>query len=250
MDEKIFREINTVEDSSWWYKGMRDIYGKLLNQTFSVKNGSVLDIGCGTGFNASLFNNFNNIYGLDNSPEAIKYCSERKKMLRFISGDAAFLPFRSSAFNLICAFGVIEHIDKEESMLKEMFRCCKKNGFIFIMTSAYPFLWTKHDFKTGHKRRYYIGDLRYKVEKSGFEICRISYINFFLLPFIAIGTALYNIRNAFSKRDMGIYGAVNPPRFINEILYSMLRMEANLMRYMNLPCGAGIVCLAEKRKTG
>ena len=75
-----------VEDKHFWYQGMRKIT-KTLFDKYLPKNKrlKILDAGCGTGRNILFLKNYGQVYGLDISPEAIKYC--KKRGLKNIKND-------------------------------------------------------------------------------------------------------------------------------------------------------------------
>lgn len=97
-----------------------------------MKQGLVLDIGCGTGKQTLFLANKNvKVIGLDFSNEMIKKALEKAKNENiydcfFIAGSGEFLPFKSNSFNnIISFFGVLNHMPKYEIAIKEISRVLK-----------------------------------------------------------------------------------------------------------------------------
>lgn len=101
------------------------------------KDSIVLDIGCGTGAGTNILaKNFNKIYGVDVSPDAIEYSKKywKKKNISFIVGSGTNIPFPANRFDIVTAFEVFEHIKEWRKFLLELKRVTKRNGRIYIST--------------------------------------------------------------------------------------------------------------------
>jgi SAM-dependent methyltransferase len=68
--------------------------------------------------------------------------------------EVTALPFADSAFDLVCALDIIEHVDDEDGALSELSRVAKSGGALLISTPLHPSRWTPFDDFVGHKRRY------------------------------------------------------------------------------------------------
>jgi len=71
-----------------------------------------------------------------------------------VLGQVASLPFADGAFDLVCAFDIIEHVDDDDGALSELSRVARSGGVVLISTPLHPSLWTSFDDFVGHKRRY------------------------------------------------------------------------------------------------
>ncbi len=100
----------------------------------------VLDLGCGVGLHAiDLAKCGYRVWGLDISPVAIKLASKNAKNAKtnvhFIVGlTQRRLPFRSSFFDGIVCFRMLNHGTKNEicSVINEIYRVLKPNGYVVI----------------------------------------------------------------------------------------------------------------------
>ena len=64
------------------------------------------------------------------------------------------LPFADSAFDLVCALDIIEHVDDDDGALSELSRVAREGAALVISMPLHPSRWTSFDDFVGHKRRY------------------------------------------------------------------------------------------------
>ncbi len=73
--------------------------------------------------------------------------------------EIGILPFDDGALDLICAFDVIEHLEDDHRLFREMSRVLKDDGTLISAVPVHPHLWTAFDDTVGHARRYDPTDL-------------------------------------------------------------------------------------------
>jgi SAM-dependent methyltransferase len=88
------------------------------------------------------------------------------------SGDIGTLPFREGAFDLVCAFDVIEHVEDDRRVFGELSRVLKDEGLLVFSVPLHPNRWTEFDRVVGHARRYEPSDLLAIMVGSQLEIER------------------------------------------------------------------------------
>lgn len=96
-----------------------------------------LDLGCGTGYGAAaLAQNARQVHAVDRSEEAIAYAREHFRLpnLHFEISPAESVPHPDSAFELITAFELIEHLEDWRALLREAHRLLAWNGFFLVST--------------------------------------------------------------------------------------------------------------------
>jgi len=237
-----------LEETYWWFVGVRAMVESLLSICSQGGSfGRVLDIGCGTGALIDrLKHRCSEIWGVDNSPEALEFC-RRRGLSNLVLSDATQVPFPSDHFDLVTAIGIIEHVDDDRALLAEIRRLLKPGGVMILLTSSFPYLWSEHDTANNHRRRYYLRSLKDRIGSMGFETLRFSHLNFFLFPVLApalVGHRLvFGTASDHPQRIMPL-----PPRFLNRWLTAILRLEARLMRTMTLPWGISMI--GAFRRTG
>ena len=82
------------------------------------------------------------------------------------------LPFCDGAFDVVCAFEVLEHIPDDETVLRELSRVLRPGGALFFSVPVDPALWTGFDDACGHVRRYVASDLAARLAQTGLTIER------------------------------------------------------------------------------
>ena len=102
-----------------------------------VDGALILDIGCGTGTNLSLYHEAGcKVYGIDSSPAMIKVA--RKKLgnradLRL--GDASQMPYPDGLFDLITAMFILHEMPSQirADVMSEIFRVMKDDGRVLLI---------------------------------------------------------------------------------------------------------------------
>lgn len=94
-----------------------------------------LDLGCGKGvFFKHLMNYTDILVGIDLNKIELNYAKKMKIYLKhrnritLVNADASKLPFKEESFDLIWSNCVIEHIEDDINVFKEISRCLKRNG--------------------------------------------------------------------------------------------------------------------------
>ncbi len=251
MHKEFYAEYFKIEDKHWWFIGRREIFLRLLRRYLPPRRDGqprqILDVGCGTGTMLQHLTHFGQAQGIDTDAEAVAFCRERG-ITQVRQVDDPPLPFPDNAFDLITALDVIEHIDDDAGMLRELYRITRPGGRFLFSVPAYPFLWGPQDEISHHKRRYVAAQIRARVTGAGYRIQRLSYCNTFQFPAIAGVRVLrpYRPGSADLKSDF----MMTRPGPANTLLGKVFALEAPLVERMNLPFGVSIVGLAYKRAGG
>ena len=240
MEKEEYKLMYGIEERHWWYKGMRRIICDLIKKyVYCGKKLVILDAGCGTGINMEWLAKYGEVYGVDISEDALKFCKKRK-LERVEKTSIEQLPFKDDTFDLVLSLDVIYHLDVKDDIaaLKEMKRVLRNEGVMILKVPAGKQSFSEHDKKVYTRERYNRGILMKRLVTAGFAVLKLSYCNFFLFP-VVIGV------RAFSKkrREMKNYN-----RFINDLLTSFLVLESKLLNYINLPYGTSLVAVCKKSK--
>lgn len=249
MEKEIYERTFMLEDHYWWFVGQKIWVTKFLDAQRKLPqnpNLRILDAGGGTGGVAKILENYGRVWVIDKSEIAISFCLKRN-LNRIIRGSILNLPFKDEAFDLITILGVLYHKDivSDDIALEEIYRVCKEKGRVFFSEPAYKLLWSSHDILEHSQRRYRLRILRKKIERVGFAIDKISYINSIVFPiifFYRMGKKIFPPkRNSNLKSDLQ-----EIPRVFNKILILFSIFESFLIKRLVLPFGATIICIASK----
>lgn len=108
-----------------------------------VKNGRLLDIGCGEGILLKEGEKYFETYGIDISETAIKRARKICKKTKFKVVAAEKMNFQKNYFDCITCLGSLEHFINPETVLKKILRFIKKDGIVVIVL---PNQWYIVDF--------------------------------------------------------------------------------------------------------
>jgi len=235
-----------VEDVHWWFVARRRILLSILNQYIGGDTAGrrrILDVGCGTGTMLGYLAQFGDAEGVDVDAEAVGYCHARG--LKHVSQSPADrLPFDSDTFDLVTALDVIEHIDDDLGVLREVKRVLKPGGRLLVTVPAYMFLWGRQDDINLHKRRYVAAELRKRLKSAGFDVVRLTYLNALLFPAIA---AIRLIRHVLPEpAELKSDFSFPAPRPLNGPLIAVFGSERYVLGRFNFPFGVSIMALAQK----
>ena len=240
------------EDKHWWFSGRTH---SLLNMIDRIvePDGSrrVLDIGCGAGNMFHHLARYGSVVGVDNNPRPLAVARERGYDVR--QGGAEDLPFDDEAFDLVSLLDTVEHCEDDMAVLRECYRVCALGGRLLITVPAFQWLWSQNDVINAHQRRYSASDLEEKLKRLGFRIERLTYNNFALFPMAA---GLIFLRRGAEREpelasphfDEEAYQVeMEPaPPVLNALLKAVTWTESQILRWINLPVGTSIICIARK----
>lgn len=117
---------------SWFIKEIKSYYS---TQNISLKNKSVLDIGCFTGEFLNLMKKEGcNVYGIELQKDAAKIANKKLKSKRVLAKDVASNPFGNKKFDIITMFGLIEHVENPYKLIADSTKKLNKNGILVIQT--------------------------------------------------------------------------------------------------------------------
>ena len=148
--------------------GAADNYNLAIEDLIRATPGStgrVLDVGAGTGeFSRRLRNG-----------GAQVTCVEPDPALRALLIESGFVAHGSiedaiAPFELIILVNVLEHIESDVEVLRELRSRLTPNGRIFVFVPSLQVLYSRFDRAIGHHRRYSRAALRGALEHAGFVV--------------------------------------------------------------------------------
>ena len=187
------------------------------------------------------------ICGVDISKKAVLY-SKKKGILKVYNSSALNLPFRDETFDVVFMLDVLEHIKKQDKAILEMKRVLKKNGYLLITSPALQFMWTKHDSRQGHYRRYSKKIIIKLAERSNLNIGKIQHFNFFLsFPIIVVRLlSKTNVFDKFGEYDNKMNYDIANCDYLNNVLSKIFITEVRFLKYVNYPFGISLAALFRK----
>jgi SAM-dependent methyltransferase len=234
-----YDEMRALEDHHWWFRGKRTVLGPAIRAAAAAApSGPVVDLGCGTGGNLRHLAELGlgrATVGIDADERALLHCAGRG-LTRLVRAEGR-LPLVDRSVAIVTAFDVLEHVEDDLALLREIRRVLVPGGALVASVPAYPWLWSQHDVVLGHVRRYRTGELEKRLAAAGFEVERSHGFNFLLLPLIAlvrVGTR----RNAGDRAGTDFFEA---PRPLNAALSALFAIERALLTVLPVPFGVSFV---------
>ncbi len=238
MNERVYAELFALEEEHWWFRGRRSVVRALAGDLMSPGAPRVLDAGCGTGRNLQEYGRFAEAEGVDPSPVAIAFC-RRRGLNGVREAPVEKLPFPDGRFGLVFATDVLEHIDDDLAALRELARVSSPGAHLVATVPAYSWLWSSHDDRHHHRRRYTKSMLTARAQAAGWQVVRATYFNTTLLAPIAA------VRVGERVRGAGASDYDRTPPGLNGALERVMGAEAAaIARGVSLPAGVsvGLVC--------
>jgi ubiquinone/menaquinone biosynthesis C-methylase UbiE len=244
--DRLLEATHTAERAHFWYQGFAAFTQPLLDLAASgIANPRLLDCGCGTGANLRQLQRRGRATGIEVTWRGLEFA--RQHGLRSLAqATAAALPFPNGTFDVVTSFDVLYCLpdDVESAALAEMRRVLKPGGALLVNVAALEMLRGDHSALDGELRRYTTHSLRARLDRTGFEIRRLTYTNATIFPLVAAGRAWQRLRGVRRESTIGDFHV--PPAPINAALAALLRLEATALRWIDMPFGTSVLCLARK----
>jgi SAM-dependent methyltransferase len=153
---------------------------RILSWMARQQRGPVLEIGCGAG---ALLCDFTRLgfraEGLETSAEAVRL-GRRLAQLAVSDHTIRSEPAAGweGAFDFVCAFDVLEHIEKEDDAVASWLRWLSPRGQLLISVPAHQHRWGAGDEWAGHWRRYSRDQISAMAVTHGMRILHLECYGF------------------------------------------------------------------------
>lgn len=240
-DDAYFDLMASVAVDHWWYEGRRRLVAQLLGGRIRP-DAVALDVGCGTSETLDVLEALGArvAVGTDLSMHALGYAIHRRPRPRVLQALAEDLPFPDDGAGALVSMDVIEHVDDDIVVLEEYLRVCEPGATLLLTVPAYRWLWSEHDERAAHRRRYTVGQLERAARDAGLVVEWSSYYFSFLLP-PAVLLRRTPLRR-FSPPTDEEASSISPG--FDRVLALLARLERWWLRRGRMPFGLSIVLVA------
>lgn len=239
-----FQELAQLEARNFWFRARNKLIRWTLRRYFAAVE-SFLEIGCGTGFVLSgVAAEFPGIRlsGSEISSVGLAHAAARVPRADLFQMDARAIPFREE-FDVIGAFDVLEHVEEDLAVLRQMHRAVRPGGGIVLTVPQHAFLWSRADEQACHVRRYKARDLAAKVAEAGFTLSRMTSFVSLLLPLMMASRLGRRVPDA----QYDVLDELRLGRFANAALEKVMDAERlALQSGLDFPAGGSLLLIAHK----
>jgi SAM-dependent methyltransferase len=239
-----FPELATLEENHFWFESRNRILIWALRTYFEGMN-SFLEIGCGTGYVLTGFRAACpglRLAGSEIFTQGLAFASARMSNVELFQMDARTIPF-DREFDVIGAFDVLEHIDEDENVLREMYRAVIPGGGILVSVPQHPLLWSRIDEFSYHKRRYSRTELARKVSAAGFRVVHSTSFVSFLLPVLLLSR--FRRKATSGSFDPRAELKISPA--LNFSMLQIMNIERRILEQrISLPAGGSLLLVARR----
>jgi SAM-dependent methyltransferase len=235
-----YAAVHAEEDRThWWFLGRRAVILAEMARRLPAGGSRLAELGCGSGGMLEAIGRFGAAVGVETDPALRAHALARGLDVRAGSLPEA-VPLEAGAWDAVCLFDVLEHVDDEAGAVAACRRLLAPRGRLFVTVPAYRWLWSRHDELLGHRRRYTARRLRGAVEAAGLAVERLTYFNTLLAPAVmAVRLARAALRRPGHDLD-------RPAPLVNRVLAACFAAEARLLRWVSPPFGISLLLVARR----
>jgi SAM-dependent methyltransferase len=250
MNDREYQVMADVEGVHWWYRGLRDLVGRVLVSRGAAARSDlrVLDVGCGTGENLRMLGRTlrtSYLGGFDLSTLALDLARQKVPHADLYQSNLCNPEFHADGYDLVLTCDVLSMTGLEaarEGMVR-VIRRMRPDGLLIVNLPAYPWLYSRHDVAIGTRQRFTRRQVRGFLEQNGLKIELVTHRLCALLPMIVLArlpSMLFTRRDPAARSDLSL-----PRPAVNRLLTQAMTWENRaILRGLRLPWGASIFAVA------
>lgn len=241
MDRLVYERMDEQEAAHWWFAARREMIRTTIARLIELPvQADILEAGCGTGGNLAMLMELGALDAFEFDAQARAIAAQKAKIDVPFGALPDDIPFAPKRYDLIGLFDVLEHIEDDHATLARLGERLKDEGRLLVTVPALPWLWSKHDERHHHFRRYTKRSLSRTAAEAGLVAERCFYFNSFLLP-VAVGMrAVKAVLRSDSPDD------TMPSTGLNRALYAVFASERHLVGRIGLPIGLSVCAILRR----
>lgn len=241
-----------VEARSFWCRTrnrvLKQVFARFTDRSRPL---DVLEIGCGIGGVIGALRELPNLRltGSEIYIQGLRYARGKMPGVDFIQMDATDIPFHD-AYDVVGAFDVLEHIDQDELVMRQVRQALRPGGLFIITVPQYQWMWSPLDELVHHKRRYSRTMLLGRLQQAGFEVAYTTSFVTALFPLMAASRWLDRGKPVAADATAEFADRVSLPGPVNTVFDWVMRLDEAALRIgLTLPFGGSLLAVARRPLT-
>jgi SAM-dependent methyltransferase len=215
----------------WWRARERFLDEELRKRSPAGGFGSILDVGCGNGLAFPFLRRFGEPEGIEPDASLVTQTGEARGRIHRAPFDQTFEPGRR--YGLVLFLDVLEHLDRPVEALAHAGALLQpEGGAVAVTVPALPALWTSHDTRNHHRRRYTRSLFEEQARQARLVVVASQYWFGWLAALKLLARAVEAVLGP--RRQHAV-----PPLWFNATLYRLARLERAVWR-RSCPVGSSL----------
>lgn len=242
MNRLVYHRMDQLEAEHWWFSARRNIIQTVIERLIApTSQAQIMEAGCGSGGNLAMLRSLGDLDAFEYDEEARGRAAEKSGMDISYGALPDAVPFGKKNYDLIGLFDVLEHIEEDSASLRALGDRLNDRGRILLTVPAYQWLWSKHDVRHHHFRRYSKRHLQIVAEEAGLEVEHAFYFNTLLFPVaLSLRGLKALLRSEAPDDDM-------PGPAVNAALKRVFQSERALIGRVPMPFGLSLCAILKTR---
>ena len=239
MDPQYGQRYRELYQNHWWWRAREELIVDTLRRYQPPHGwGKILDVGCGDGLFFERLSQFGDVEGIEPAGESVSTTSTHQKRIYIAPFDEHFRP--SNRYSLILMLDVLEHFPDPIRALRHALTLLTPRGTVLITVPAFKLLWTNHDVINHHLTRYTKSSFCDLAHQAGLKLEMERYFFQWTCPVKLMVRAVEQLFGLRPKiPDV-------PPRWINQSLYLVSRIEQKTLGALPVPFGSSLLVIGRR----
>ena len=216
----------------------------------NIEKATILEVGCSSGHLLKRLNNAfpqTTIIGSDIVDEPLRRLATELPNTPLFRFDFLDCPLPDNSVDAVIMLNVLEHIEDDAAIFKQISRILKPNGIAIFEVPAGPHLFDIYDKVLMHFRRYTLANLCGLAKNQGLKVIHKSHLGFFIYPafwFVKkrnqrLLSAPEQLHRELTEKSIRSTGS-------SKLFHFIMRVEIFLSKLISYPIG--IRCLMTCKK--
>lgn len=238
---------------NFWDRSRYRLFKKIIAQeSKSLQKVKLLEVGCNNGIFIKMLGNLNKfqITGSEIYLKGLLIAKKHIPNVEFIQLDITTPVLKDNSYDLITAFDVLEHIERDDLAIANIFNMLKPRGKFIVSVPQHKFMYSDFDKFLNHQRRYTRQELVQKLIASGFKINYSSSFVFFLFPLMLISRLKDSMLSSNATKSLTneeFNQKLSLPDPLDRLFNFLMKIDEFFIKIrISLPFGGTLLVIAEK----